>query len=69
MVRSLACRASLAAFADSDHTIVCCRWKVDLKIQTELVSRFIRMSSWLVEPSALVNTLQGSLLKNVKVIK
>ena len=35
-VRSLACRVSLAAFADSDHTNVCCSWKVDLKIQKEL---------------------------------
>ena len=59
-VRSLACRASLAAFADSDHTIVCCRWKVDLKIQTEpcVPVSFVRRPG-LLKPCALVNTLPG----------
>ena len=58
-VWSLACRASMAAFADRDHIIVCCRWKVDLKTQTESCVPVHCMSSWLVEPSALVNTLPG----------
>ena len=43
--------------AITSSSVVVGRWIS--RSRQNLVSRFIRMSSWLVEPSALVNTLPG----------